>query len=291
MELVATNNLAAALSSDGKQGEAKPLYQRGIELARQARSQTDEAADLLGLASVIEKEGVLGEARGHAQAAATLYRTINDPLDLVDALDKLSEIDVRMDLAAEARKVAEESLALRKTSGVPPWSSLTMLATVALAEGHDEQAKSYARQSLDDLKTRGLPEAELYALDVLARVQVSDHDPAEFQKTAARERELAKQFEGAYVAQFIVPTLAVAQAKAGDVKGAVQRLRQAMMVAEKNGLTDVLYEQRRALVHLEADYGMHAEAKRGASELIHYAEAHGLAELEKDMRSVERHLR
>jgi tetratricopeptide (TPR) repeat protein len=153
------------------------VYRHQLGVALYEANQWDEAethlrraADLcVSLGLIVGKDGaastwimlaVLNAGAGRPEAAETWYRKVievtrqaDDMVPLSVALSNLASLLMAQpERLAEARKLAEEALAIRKTldpGAAQIWRTYTILAGIADQEGKPEQAAQYRRLERD----------------------------------------------------------------------------------------------------------------------------------------------
>ena len=111
------NNLAAMLHAQGRYAEARPLYERSIDIKAQAlgRDHPDVATNLINLASLVAELGDYSEARKLFEEGLATKRAKLGPKhpDLPHGLINLAQLLTDLGESAKARALYEECLGIQ----------------------------------------------------------------------------------------------------------------------------------------------------------------------------------
>ncbi|HEY6033532.1 MAG TPA: tetratricopeptide repeat protein, partial [Kofleriaceae bacterium] len=197
--IVAMDDLAGALTDDGLQAEAIPLYRELIKL--------EDANGLVGQEANTESNfSIALVTRGELEAAAPLaadavakWKQLGEMDSVVYGLDSMGQIAMRQARLADARALEDEALAARLKLGWPGGPSRQNLANIDLEERNYVRAEALARKAVEEFRTANEPRSELYAHDILVRALVEQGHVDDAQAAADRMSALAKQVGAARV--------------------------------------------------------------------------------------------
>ncbi len=170
--LLAAGNVewGRGLCGQGAPDEARGKLNRALGIARRIGHQDTEASSLLSLGVVELQHGDINSAEDWLTQAQLLYGQLDDHLGRHHALIQLSKVATRRQAYAEARRRAEEALALTQLLG-DWWGEsevLIDLGRIACAEGMQSEAITDCERALQISRDVGNRQMECEALTELA---------------------------------------------------------------------------------------------------------------------------
>jgi LuxR family transcriptional regulator, maltose regulon positive regulatory protein len=241
-----SEHLGQVQRAQGRLDAALGTYREALEMAAEPGGPALQAAGpaLVGMAAVLYERGELEAALGHASEGIALCRQLGYSLPLVGGLATLARLrqaegDRAAALAAitEAERVGLSPAVVALLNPVP-----ALRARLALAHGQVADAARWAKQrglAPDDHPS--YPREAEYL--VLARVLFAQHTPG-------RALGLLERLHGLAVAQGRVASVieilalqALARAAAGDERGALAALAEALTLAAPEGYLRVFVDE------------------------------------------------
>src|SRR5262249_53019931 len=172
-------NVGGTLLEQGRLAEAESMFDRAMELARQAGAREAEAAAHRTLAELARLRGRLEDALEHTKNAE-----LNDESDPVGEIDDLSRVSkvlaVKGDLAG-ARAKQQQALSVAEKTGAKSAAaqSHVELALLDLEEGHAAQAEQPIRDALAVFVGEKMHDDELNGHVLLSQVLLAQGKPNE----------------------------------------------------------------------------------------------------------------
>ncbi len=265
--------LAAVQTDLDEVNEAPRHYRAAIELARSIHLDGLTAEAHSNFANALLRAGHIEESFANAEQSVALYRTLKMPPDGAYALDAYGMSLIELDRLPEAQRAFEEALKMREAVGWAGGASRQNLAEVALFEGKFDRAETLAQRAVDELHQKQMGLAEIYALSMLAQVQIEAGRRAAAMATATAAEALAKRAGSETALSEIGGTLAQVRAERGDVAGAEVDLRALIANGEKRGLLQDALWNRYSLAQVEVEHHV-PTAQQTVSALATAAAAH-----------------
>jgi len=226
---------------EGRLEEAIRWLEQGIEQAR-ARGATEVLGWLLSFAAgAWLARGDLSRAARTARESVEIAERIESPLSRDVAVDMLSRVRAQegdIEAAVVLAQQAVEGVARTIRHSLP--DVMSMLAGLRCARGEHDEARRLALEALRLAETEGFRGGQLAAEMALARIQLSDADPAVREAAAAwlerAEQTLRASGYCVRLPEWFELRAELAQHR-GDVPGREQALREALRLCREMGAT------------------------------------------------------
>ena len=284
--IYAMDDLAAALTDDGLQDEAFPLYRQLIPLEQASGLVGEEANTESNFSIALLTRGDLEAAAPLAADAVAKWKNLGAMNDAVFGMDSMGQIAMRQGRLADSRALEDEALADRIKLGWPGGPSRQNLANIDLEERNYARGATLARKAVAEFRAAKEPRGELYAHDVLVRLLIEDNQLAEADAAANRMTALAKQVGASMVTT--TGALSLLRAAHGDTAGAVVALREALVDDRKTENVDSEIDHLSVLAEVLVKHGAPADARKALAEYRAVANAHGYTQMVHDADALER---
>ncbi|HEY2472526.1 MAG TPA: tetratricopeptide repeat protein [Terracidiphilus sp.] len=257
-QLTAIGNIADILFLRGNLSGAEKLYQEALQISSSVDN-SEPAYIYYRLADLSLARGKVGDARRLAQKAIDIYAPIHGGYsDLSMALIELGEVlEAQADVAG-AHSQFEQALALQQKMGQLELAaeSHAELASLAIEEGHGDQAESLVRSALGEFeKEKSDPDASS-AYTILSRALLQERKLDEARKAAQRGAELSLTSSDpslrlpADIQQARIEMAAPGE-ESVNLATAMRRLHSVITTAKRLGYYNLECEGRLALGELE----------------------------------------
>jgi tetratricopeptide (TPR) repeat protein len=277
-EATLLTNMGQVLFNEGKLDEARRAYDRACEIFRGLGVSGNISYPLVGRGDVLFEEADLPGAVQNYQAALDAAQGAGDKAQLAYAHGKLGLVAIQEDDLPRARQRLEQYLKLGKEAANAQWinDALFLLGTVELEQGAVDKASQLAQQADEGFQKTTLPEGEIEAKTLLARVALAKHDPPQARaQLAAAVKLLAGTPNVGLRLDF---EIALAQSFSAEKRysSAVAQLSKTIAQARHLQFIRLQYEARIAMAQAKNTAGQPAPARAEAASARKEADSRGL---------------
>jgi len=211
----ALGQLASTELEAGHSDVARELYTEAIAGAKGAGLWAPAALLLQNLALLHSRAGRYAEGLPYIEEALALFRKVHERYDIAWALDTAGLLAINLNELDKAQAFIEEALAVRLENKLIGGQSRQNLADVLLAKGDVARALPEAQLAVDEFH-RNKSHGEVFALEVLARVQLASGDHRAALATADHALAIEDPNRLAYLQLKLAPTRARARYALGE---------------------------------------------------------------------------
>ena len=144
--------------------QARPLYDRALEVARETSSERDIARALLGLGKVARREGRVATGRASVVEALAIFERLDDRAGIADASTLMAYIELTAGNREAALVLAERALAIADAIGHHRGSAEAALQLAELREPDVDAAGPLFERAAASARAAGDPTLEGDAL-------------------------------------------------------------------------------------------------------------------------------
>jgi serine/threonine protein kinase/tetratricopeptide (TPR) repeat protein len=240
---VGLDSLGGAQLLRGNIADAIKSFDEELSDFRTAGDDQAVAYALSNLGSAMALSGDLTGAEQKLLQALAMSRQSGEKHYIAQNLTQLGMVHFYNARDQEARKEFEEAIAIHDEMGEKFTQEETWLdfAQLELAQSHYDQAASLAHQALQQARNEHMPDAQLVAHEILARVLIRQHQPTQAQAELSSSERLAAGTQN--LATRLMFTVAKAEVARPALAPKLRRdLQSAAVDAHQHGLVPYEYE-------------------------------------------------
>ncbi len=227
--------IAQAFSELEDFGHALKWYQKGLLVP--GRSEEDDAASWLGIASIDLRQGRYYEAEENLRNALDVYRRKGDEKREAEVLRGLASMEMAKGNYENARenlnKVLQTQMKTEDLTGQA--STLKDLIAIDLHQKDRDAAIEKLNRSVEIFRKLGHPADEAAALYDLASLDMEKEDFDSATEKFQRALEIRRQIGEREGEAATLHSLALIDAHKGDVQGASEKFEGALKIYQQNG--------------------------------------------------------
>lgn len=251
----ALNKLGRALRGVGSYDEALAHLERALQLFRHVNDERGVASTLDDLGKIHWIRGSQDRAFDYYSASLRMRRDLGDKRSIAVSLSNLGSLKLQRGELREAMLYFREALELRKDSqdrqGLA--GSYNDMGGLCAEQGKFDEAILLFQESLQIAREIGFRGLEAAALNNIGECQMALKNYAESRENLLKAREIASQIDQQRVLFDVLRNLAHQATKEADRALALERISQALTIAEELNSQALLAngELTRAEIHAE----------------------------------------
>ncbi|MEZ4864836.1 MAG: AAA family ATPase [Caldilineaceae bacterium] len=218
---------------------AQHYYEQSLALFQALQEQWFAAEVLLGLGQVCLVQGDFAGQRAYVQEALETYRTLGNVRGTAAALSMLADIDTYRGQLLRGLDLGLESLAAFRSLG-DPHGTATCLSRIGMTYmdlGDLTNARQVVTESAALFADIGSRRDEVIAYAFLCAIELMAGDYPQALANAERSHTIAGKLDDQFVQGVAIGFVGWAQLYAGNLHGALQTLRKAVIITKQTGAT------------------------------------------------------
>lgn len=240
--------------------KAKPMYERSLELSRQANDRSRVAGRLMDLAIMHLVEGDLASAHKMLEEAASIHRSLGEKYREAACLHREGEVAAWQGDLPLARDLISRALAIRTQLDEPEYvaQALDTMAWVELQSGDLKTAEEMATKAMAEHDRAHGPIGVGIASEVMSEALLAEGRLSEAEAAYARAEQLVSPWKTGEAPVSLKVLKARLLAAQGRTSEAQRECREAIELAKKYHAGRVL--MLASFSKAELDFGLHLES-------------------------------